>query len=192
MSILDKVIAAITPPETEHARAKARENALEVAEQGTWFSMVLDHHQQIEAAFDAVERAKTIEQRRATQKWLAILLTGHSIAEEAVLYPALASHGEKLRTELAYQEQSAAKGETAALEELDPLSQDYEDKLAHIRGAVQHHMYQEESSWFRKLHDKSSPDTLKRLTQRYDEEFSRYIGNDTSAKVIRAFKSAQH
>lgn len=189
MSIIDKVVAAVTPPESDHARAKARRKAQQQAEPDTWLAMVLKHHEQIEAAFDAVEKAKSIEQRRATQKWLAVILTGHAIAEEVTLYPALASHGEKVRTELAYQEQSAAKGETAALEELDPLSDDYNDKLAHIRGAVAHHMYEEEGTWFLKLQEKASPETMARLTRRYEEEFNRYVGGDSSASVIKAFKS---
>lgn len=188
MSIIDKVVAAVTPPESAHAREKARREALTAAAPGSWFAMVLEHHQQIEAAFDAVEKAKTVEQRRATQKWLAILLTGHSIAEEVTLYPALASHNEKLRAELAYQEQSAAKGETAALEELDPMSQDYLDKLGHIRGAVAHHMYEEEGTWFQKLQQKASPETMERLTRRYAEEMERYVGNDTAASVVKAYK----
>jgi hemerythrin superfamily protein len=154
--------------------------------------MVLDHHQQIEAAFDAVEAAQTPQARRTAQKWLAILLTGHAIAEEVTLYPAMASHGEKARTELAYQEQSAAKGETAALDELDPMSQDYDDKLAHIRGAVAHHMYEEEGTWFLKLQEKATPETMDRLTRRYDEEFSRYVGKDTAASLRKAMMSDVH
>jgi hypothetical protein len=192
MSIVDKIVSAVTPPETRHAREKARRQAIAEAVPGSWFAMVLDHHQQIEAAFDAVEKAKTPEQRRATQKWLAILLAGHSIAEEVTLYPAMASHGEKLRAELAYQEQSAAKGETAALDELDPMSQDYIDKLGHIRGAVEHHMYEEEHTWFRKLQDKASAETMERLTRLYAESFERYVGDDTSASVIKAYKAQTH
>jgi iron-sulfur cluster repair protein YtfE (RIC family) len=192
MSLLDKVVAAVTPPETTQARQKARKEAHAVAQSGSWFAQILDHHEQIEAAFDAVEAAKTAEQRRATQKWLSVILTGHSIAEEAVIYPAMASHGEKLGAELGYQEQSAAKGEAAALEELDPLGEDYLDKLAHIRGAVAHHMYEEEHRRFPKLQDRASAETNTRLTQRYEEEFDRYVGDDTSAKVIKAYKAGSH
>ena len=193
MSIIDKVVAAVTPPETRKARDHARRQALADAAPGSWFAQVLDHHQQIEAAFDAVEAAKTVEQRRATQKWLSILLAGHAIAEEVTLYPAMASHGEKLRAELAYREQSAAKGETAALDELDPLGEDYRDKLAHIRGAVAHHMYEEEHSWFPKLQERISPETMARLTELYAENFGRFVGADTSASVIKEFKArARH
>lgn len=185
MSLIDKLVATVMPPESDATRAQAREHAMATALPGSWFAQVLDHHRAIEAAFDALERAVGAAERRAAQKWLAILLTGHAIAEEVTLYPALASHGEKIRTQIAYQEQTAAKGETAALEELDPCSQDYADKLAHIRGAVAHHMYEEESTWFQKLQERASPETMERLTRRYAEEFSRYVGQDSPATVRR-------
>lgn len=192
MSLIDKVVAAVMPPESDRARAQAREDALAVAQPGTWFAMVLEHHRQIESAFDAVEAADTELTRRGAQKWLATLLTGHSIAEEVTLYPALASHHEKIRAQLAYQEQNAAKGETAALDELDPMGQDYLDKLAHIRGAVAHHMYEEESTWFLKLQEKVSPETMQRLTRRYEEEFARYMGDDTRERVMQAAGTEIH
>jgi hemerythrin superfamily protein len=192
MSLIDKVVATVMPPESQATRVKAREEAMSRAEPGSWFAMVLEHHRLIEEAFDAVERAGTVPERRGAQKWLATLLTGHSIAEEVTLYPALASHHEKIRAQLAYQEQSAAKGETAALEELDPMSQDYLDKLAHIRGAVAHHMYEEEGTWFQKLQEKASPETMERLTRRYEEEFGRYMGNDTPQSVMKAAISDIH
>src|ERR1700750_473917 len=109
MSIVDKVIAAVTPPESDNARREAREKALAAATAGDWLSMVLDHHQEIEAAFEAVKVAKTAESQRSAQQNLAALLTGHAIAEEAVLYPALAGADEKGHATTAYTEQSAAK-----------------------------------------------------------------------------------
>lgn len=187
MSIVDKVIAAVTPPESDAARAKARAQARAAAKPGTWLAMVLDHHEQIEAAFAAVKNAKTREPRRAAQKWLAVLLTGHSIAEEVTIYPAMASNSEKIGAGLGYQEQSAAKGETAALEELDPMSQDYMDKLEHIRGAVAHHVYEEESSRFVKLQERATPETMARLTRRYKEEFERYMSGDTQRSVTESY-----
>lgn len=189
MSILDKVVAAVMPPESEKARANARAEFSELAGGSPWLSAILKHHLQIEAAFDALEQASTVATRRAAQKWLSIILTGHSIAEEAVVYPAMASNGEKVRAEMGYQEQAAAKGETAALDELNPLGEDYNDKLAHIRGAVEHHMFQEESAWFPKLHRNASAETIQRVTDRYLEEFNRYIGRDTPRSVAAGFSS---
>ena len=59
MSILDKVIAAVTPPESEDARREAREKAQAAASPGDWLSMVLEHHKHIETAFAAVKAANT-------------------------------------------------------------------------------------------------------------------------------------
>ena len=66
------------------------------------------------------------------------LLTGHSIAEEAALYPALAKIDENTHAVKAYTEQSAAKLQLGLLEDLPPMSQDFMDKLGHIEGAVAH------------------------------------------------------
>ncbi|WP_394442998.1 hemerythrin domain-containing protein (plasmid) [Sphingobium naphthae] len=174
MSIIDKVVAAVTPPESEEARAKARAKAEAAARPGDWLSQILDHHRQIEALFAAVKSATTAEARREAQKRLAVILTGHSVAEEAAIYPALAADKQVGHAELAYQEQSAAKMEMGLLERLDPMSQDYLDKLEHIRGAVAHHVYSEEGTWFLELAKDAGPEEQAMITQRYKEEFERY------------------
>ena len=176
MSVLDKVISVITPPESQEARNKAREEAMDAATPGDWLSQILDHHRQIEALFTAVRAATTPDARRDAQKRLALILTGHAIAEEAAIYPALAADMQVAHAELAYQEQSAAKMEMGLLERLDPMSQDYLDKLGHIEGAVAHHVYSEEGTWFLELKKDLSPQDQARVTQRYREEFERYTG----------------
>jgi hypothetical protein len=178
MSVLDKVIAAITPPESAEARRKAREEATRLATPGDWLAQILDHHRRIEALFASVKAATTPEARCAAQKRLALVLTAHSIAEEAAIYPALAADKQVAHAELAYQEQSAAKMEMGLLERLDPMSQDYLDKLGHIEGAVAHHVYSEEGTWFAELAKDLSPVDKERATARYREEFERYLGSD--------------
>lgn len=176
MSVLDKVIAAVTPPESDEARAKARAEAERVAMPGDWLSQILAHHREIEGQFAAVKAASDPESRRAAQQKLGVLLTGHSLAEEAAVYPALAAEHQAGHAELAYQEQSAAKMEMGLLERLDPMSEDYLDKLEHIRGAVAHHMYSEEGTWFTKLAETADAAEQQRIGQRYAEEYGRYAG----------------
>jgi hemerythrin superfamily protein len=175
MSTFDKVVAAVTPPETEQQRADARAKARAAAAPGDWLSLILDHHEQIEDAFAAVKTAEGAHERTAALRALGVLLTGHAIAEEAVVYPALAQAGEKGHATMAYTEQAAAKMQIAALEILDPLSQDFEDKLGHLEGAVAHHVYEEEGKWFPELVEAASPEDSERITERYREEFDRYI-----------------
>jgi hypothetical protein len=175
MSLLDKVISAITPPESEEKRAEARQTARSAAAPGDWLSLILDHHEEIEQAFAKVRAAGDAQSRRAAQKTLATLLNGHSMAEEAVVYPALAHIGKTMSAEMAYTQQVAAKMQIAALDHLDPMGEDYLDKLGHLEGAVGHHVYEEEREWFVALKEQAPPADQARITERYSEEYARYI-----------------
>jgi hypothetical protein len=174
MSLLDRVVGAVTPPESDEARREARTKARAAAGHGDWLSLVLAHHEAVEQCFASVKAAHNAPARLAALRELGTLLTGHSNAEESVLYPALALADEKGDATKAYSEQAAAKIQMAALEKLAPMSQDFVDKLEHIRGAVQHHMYEEEGTWFLELQRKVPSAEQAKLTQRYTEEFERY------------------
>ena len=185
MSIIDKVVAAVTPAESDEARREARGKARAAASTGDWLSMVLDHHEQIEAAFAAVESASTAGARVSAHKTLAIVLTAHANAEESVIYPALAGADEKRHAMSAYAEQAPAKEQLGLLENIPPLSHEFLAKLEHIRVAVAHHVYEEESKWFLELkHNVASADQVK-LSLRYQEEFTRYLGADIETRSAR-------
>ena len=186
MSILDKVISAVTPPESAETRAKARAKARAASEPGDWLSAILDHHEAIEDAFDAVRRGTGAQARIQALRTLGTLLTGHSMAEEAVVYPALADVGKKLSADTAYMEQVAAKMQMAALETMDPMSQDFLDKLGHLEGAVRHHVFKEESEWFLELKEKGDQAAQSRVTARYTEEYGRYMGDDPDGQGAAA------
>ena len=139
---------------------------------------MLQHHQDIEEAFEEVRAATDANAQKLAERRLATLLTGHSMAEEAVLYPALASADQKRQAVEAYTQQSAAKLKLGVLETLAPMSEDYVDKLEHIRHAVALHVYQEESTWFLELARTGTTAVQARLSARYLEEFERYMGPD--------------
>lgn len=183
MSIIDKVVAAVTPLESPEARAEVRAKARAAAVKGDWLSAALDHHVQIEAAFTKVKATTDATSRLKALKELATLLTGHSIAEEAALYPALAQADEKGPATKAYTEQAAAKLQMGLLEDLPPMSQEFLDKLEHIEGAVAHHVYEEEGNWFMDLKSKLPSADQAKLTQRYAEQFSRYMGIEESSPL---------
>ena len=182
MSLLDKVIAAVVPEPSPDERAECRAKARSLSGGSGWLAQVLDHHEQIEAAFDAVRNASNPTARRAAQKSLAALLTGHSLAEEAVLYPAMALGDHKAHSAEAYVEQSGAKVQTAGLDELEPMSKDYLDKLEHLRSAVAMHVYREESDWFPELRKSGEAVAQAKLSRRYKEEFDRYMGSETAPR----------
>jgi hypothetical protein len=185
MSLMDKVVAAVTPPESEKKRREARAKAQAAAGQNDWLALILEHHVQIEDAFAAVKAAGELATRLEAQKELAVLLTGHANAEEAVIYPALVHFDHKSHAMTGYTEQAGAKANLGELEYLDPMGQDYLDKLEHIRGAVAHHMYEEESDRFLDLKQIPVADQA-RLTERYREEFERYVGDDIMTGSIQS------
>lgn len=178
MSILDKAIAAITPPVSDDKRREAHSKARAAAEPGDWLSQILDHHEEIEQAFAQLKEASDVQARRAAEKRLGALLTGHAMAEEGVIYPALAQAGKQGHANTAYAEQAAAKMQMAALEVMDPMSQDYLDKVGHLEGAVLTHVYQEEGDWFLDLKRNAPQADQARATARYAEEYGRYMDGE--------------
>ncbi len=184
MSIVDKVIAAVTPPESEEKRREARAKARAASGEGDWLAQILAHHEQIERAFVAVKAASGPERRRDALMELGILLGAHANAEEAVIYPALVHFDHKSHGMAGYAEQAGAKANLGELEYLDPVSDEFLDKLEHIRGAVAHHVYEEESDRFLDLKELSATDQA-RLTKRYAEEFQRYMGEGSDVEPTR-------
>jgi hypothetical protein len=59
------------------------------------------------------------------------------------------------------------------------VSQEFLDKLEQMEGAVAHHVYDEESSWFLELKTKTPSADQVKLTQRYQEHFARYMGDES-------------
>ena len=109
MSLIDKVVAAVTPLESEEKRREARARARAAAGPDDWLALVLQHHEQIEAAFGAIRSVQDAATRLTAQRELALILTGHSNAEEVVLYPALVRFGHKSHGMAGYPEQASAK-----------------------------------------------------------------------------------
>jgi hypothetical protein len=112
-------------------------------------------------------------------------LNAHSTAEEALIYPALIHFGHKMHGTAGYTEQAGAKANLGELEYLDPASREFMDKLEHIRGAVAHHMYEEENDRFLDL-KKLTASEQAYLTERYAEEFGRFSGDAESIAPGRA------
>ena len=182
MSILDRVIAAVTPAEKDADRVNARELARSLAQPGDWLSLVLDHHLAIEATFDACRSARTGPDRTGAMRELHTLLTGHTLAKEAVLFPAMTTHDQQGGAAMAFGGEQAIKLQVAQLEAADPASQAWVDKLDQIEGAVKHQFFEEEGMWFARMKQASLHDEQIGLKARYNEEFTRYVGPDIAAR----------
>src|SRR4051812_2805555 len=170
--VLGTAVKAMVPREGK--RSEARAQAQQLAAAGDWLSAVLDHHRGIEEAIGAALTARPGADRAAALKKVATVLTGHSVAEEAVLYPALVQAGETARSALAYGQHAMVKTQMAKLQDIDPESDAFTATLEEIRGALQTHMYEEEGTWFPRLKQRVSEMDQAVLTTRFLEEYRRY------------------
>jgi hypothetical protein len=192
MTLLNKLVAAVTPTESESARRQARAKARAAATPGDWLSMVLDHHVAIESAFAATKSALTAAAQAAAQKHLERVLRAHANAEESVLYPTLANRDHESQAKTAYAEQATAKTQMALLKKLTPLSPQYMEKLEHIRAAVAHHIYEEEANWFPELKNQVSDEDQSELTADYSAEYELYIGHSPKSSRSPRYGSGGH
>ncbi|MFL6699556.1 MAG: hemerythrin domain-containing protein [Vitreoscilla sp.] len=178
MHILDQAIAASAAAHNQMRRFKARSKAADLGRSCPWLRLVVMHHEQIEDAFEAVKATGTAVARRNAERHLATLLTGHAVAEEAVLYPAMAAARQKAHAVAAYDAQSRFKVMLALLAATEPMSAAYEEELASLQDAVNWHILDEEGSWFPALARSGDAALQARLGDRYLGEFDRYMGPD--------------
>jgi hypothetical protein len=194
MSWLDKIGSTIFPLASDEKRAEARRKAEELARSNPWLAQIVAHHKAIERCFADALGATSLEARQHAMKELARLNTGHSIAEEVTVYPLLVQHngviGGKIQATLAYEEQQMTKIQQAMLEQLDPMSGEWREKLEHIQSAVQQHVYEEENHRFAELAKALSPGEAARLARRYAEEFERYGAADVSEEAAAPMQMA--
>jgi hemerythrin superfamily protein len=180
MSFLDRIAAAVAPAATDEQRAEARRKAEQLSSSESWLALILQQHKQIESLVNEGLSAQGAESRVQAVRDLERILTGHSMAEEAVLYPEISEHSSKTQAGMAYEEHAMTKVQLAKLEKIDPMSSDWREKLVHIQSALQQHMYQEEGSWLPDLAEKSPAAEKTRMAQRFVEEFERYCGTGSA------------
>lgn len=173
MSLLDRLIDAVRPGETEEERQAARAAARAMATPGDWLSQILDHHQAIERGFTQVRAADDPHLRSAAFEQLRIMLISHASAEEAVIYPAMRAAGERSHAGTAFEEQAKAKVDMAKLEKLSPMSHEFEEELTRVERAVRHHIFKEEHAWLPQLKQRAAPPEQYMASARYGEEFER-------------------
>ena len=77
-----------------------------------WLGVVKAHHQMLERAFDElIDSGSDLARRPVLYKRLAYLLTAHSVAEENVIYPALAICGLPIQLRSSLSRPSARQGQ---------------------------------------------------------------------------------
>src|SRR4051794_32695285 len=105
--------------------------------------LIMQDHREVERLFD--ELMDNPEKRANLLPVLTTLLTAHSRAEEAEVYPVAASEaGEKEEVSHSQQEHIEADQLLAKLASTDPESANFDKVLQNLIDAVSHHVDEEE------------------------------------------------
>ena len=140
-----------------------------------WLVLVKAHHQMLERAFDElIAGGSDSRQRPVLYKRLAYLLTAHSVAEENVIYPALAMCGLQSESDRLYLDQAHAKVMNAMLDMADDKWGDaWLQRAEDLRSAVLEHAKQdEEGDLYPRLVAAIDTATATKLSAAYRREFS--------------------
>jgi len=142
---------------------------------GNWFDMVKAHHALIAGNLDKILATSDSQsaERATLQRHLGYLLTAHSVAEENVLYPALARLGMVQASDQLYIEQAHAKVGNADLEVSPKGDTAWLDKVTALKTAILHHAKdEEEADLFPKLMQAAGPSMNAKLTADYARQFA--------------------
>lgn len=127
--------------------------------------LIVQDHRDMQQMFDRLrsgdgDRALLFEQ-------MAAVLTAHSRAEEAEVYPAIEKAGDSDDVTHARQEHAEADDLLATLKTLDPDSTEFGEKLTKLIDAVSHHIEEEESSALPALREAVGTDRLAELAEAF-------------------------
>lgn len=143
---------------------------------GDWLGMVKAHHQLVARTFDRILQSggKTFLKRDLLQRTLSYELTAHSVAEENVLYPAMARNGLVSESDRLYLDQAHAKVMNAELELVAEKDESaWFDRVRALQAAVLKHAREdEEANLYPKLRDKLDAASNVRLATLYQREFA--------------------
>jgi len=142
---------------------------------GGWLRLVKAHHLMIEQAFDALigEDRGDFSRCMVLHKRLSYLLTAHSVAEENVLYPALAMCNLQSESDRLYLDQAHAKVMNAVLDMSDEkCGTAWLEKATQLRAAVlQHAKVDEEGDLYPRLERALDASTAAKIDMAYRREF---------------------
>jgi hemerythrin superfamily protein len=136
---------------------------------------VLVHdHREVEEMFGELERLRgaTSDEDRQRRKDLAdqvtIELVRHSVAEEVLVYPKVASKVSEEEVEHAREEHAEAEETMARMEKLDADDPAFDDELATLMKEIRHHIEDEEGRMFADMRRVLDEDELRRLGSRVE------------------------
>lgn len=136
--------------------------------------LIMSDHREVERLFDVLKNDPAT--RSLNLPVLTTLLTAHSRAEEAEVYPAAAEAGGGEDVEHSQKEHLEADQLLARLAETDPDAPDFESRLQDLVDAISHHVEEEESTVLPGMRERMSQHELRDLAERFSRVRANLLG----------------
>lgn len=147
-----------------------------------WLAMVKSHHEAISRSFDALlDGSEAARMRReGLMRALSFQMTAHAVAEENVIYPALAISGLVSESDRLYLEQAHFKVQLAMINAIDAQQRDSAQWLGAVRElrdvVLLHARRDEEELLFPRLALQLDDQANQTLALAYDREYAQVRG----------------
>ena len=155
--------------------------------------LIMQDHREVERLFD--ELKDNPEKRPNLLPVLTTLLTAHSRAEEAEVYPVAAEEaGEKDEVSHSQQEHIEADQLVAKLAETDPTSEAFDKALQNLIDAVSHHVEEEETKVLPGMRSNLSDERRAQLGEAFAASRKQHLGEQpgdmTREQLVQQAKNA--
>jgi hemerythrin superfamily protein len=136
--------------------------------------LIMNDHREVERLFEQLKTEP--EKRRGLIPVLTTLLTAHSRAEEAEVYPEAAKAGGADEVEHSQEEHVEADELLAKLANTDPNTSAFDTALDALVEAVTHHVEEEESTVLPGMRDRLSTEQLAQLGDAFLASRAQHLG----------------
>jgi hemerythrin superfamily protein len=137
--------------------------------------LIMNDHRELERIFEELQTQP--DKRPALVPVMITLLTAHSRAEEAEVYPAAAEAGGSEEVEHSQKEHLEADQLAAKVAEADPTSDEFGAALQQLIDAVTHHVREEEESVLPGMRARLDDARLDELGQAFLEAREQHLGD---------------
>jgi len=142
---------------------------------GDVVDLIMNDHREVERLFDELQDEP--QKRPNLVPVLTTLLTAHSRAEEAEVYPAAAGEaGESDEVAHSQEEHVQADELLAKLAAADPTSAKFDQVLKELIDAVSHHVEEEETKVLPGLRERLSADRRLQLGEAFAKSRAKHLG----------------
>lgn len=155
--------------------------------------LIMNDHRELERLFEQLQSQP--DKRGGLVPVMITLLTAHSRAEEARVYPAAMDAGIADDVEHSQKEHLEADQLAAEVAQADPEAADFSEKLNKLIEAVTHHVQEEESTLLPQMRTNMSSSQLDELGRAFLESRREHLGEEpadiTKAEMEQQAANAQ-